>query len=147
MRNPVPYDCEVFIKELFNMPSIQIEADQLLNAALQMPEEELKQFVAKLFSLKASQRVPTLSPRESELLLKINRGLQPALQERLNELIQKRRAESINAKESGELKKLIDQVETFDVERLALLTELAAIRNIPLRKLIKQLGLRPVPHD
>ena len=128
------------------MPTIQIEADQLLNAALQMPEEELKQFVAKLFSLKARKRVPTLPQSESELLMMINRGLPPALQERLNDLIKKRQAESISAKELRELKKLTDQVERFDVERLTQLTELAAIRNIPLRKLIKQLGLKPVPH-
>ena len=78
---------------------------------------------------------------------KINRGLPPALQERLNELIKKRQAESIGDKELRELKKLTDQVEQFDVERLALLMELAAIRNVPLRKLIKQLGLKPMPHD
>lgn len=129
------------------MPTIQIETDQLLKAALQMPEAELKQFVAKLFSLKAQQKVPTLSHRESELLRKINRGLAPALQERLNVLIEKRQAEAISAKELRELKKLTDQVELFDAERLELLTELAAIRNVPLRKLIKQLGLKPVAHD
>lgn len=129
------------------MPTIQIEADQLLNAALQMPEAELKQFVSKLFSVKASQKVPTLSQRESELLLKINQGLSPALQERLNELIQKRRAETISDKELRELKKLTDQVEMFDAERLESLTELAVLRHVPLRKLIKQLGLKPVPHD
>lgn len=129
------------------MPTIQIETNQLLNAALQMPEAELKKFVAQLFSLKASQKVPTLSQRESELLLKINRGLSPTLQERLNELIQKRRAETISDKELRELKKLTDQVEMFDAERLELLTELAVLRKVPLRKLIKQLGLKPVSHD
>jgi hypothetical protein len=30
---------------------------------------------------------------------------------------------------------------------LELLTELSRLRNVPLRKLIKQLGLKPVPHD
>jgi len=35
------------------MPTIQIETEQLLNAALQLPEEELEQFVFKLFPLKA----------------------------------------------------------------------------------------------
>jgi hypothetical protein len=129
------------------MPTIQIETNQLLKAALQMPEAELKNFVAQLVSLKARQKVPTLSQRESELLLKINRGLPPALQERLSELIQKRRAEAISNKELRELKKLTDQVEKLDAERLELLTELAALRHVPLRKLIKQLGLKPVPHD
>lgn len=31
--------------------------------------------------------------------------------------------------------------------RLKLLTELADMRKVPLRKLIKQLGLKPAPHD
>lgn len=129
------------------MPTIQIETDQLLQAALQMPREELEQFVARLFALKAQQETPGLSERETELLMKINQGLPPAMQERLNELIDKRQAGTISAKDLRELKKLTDQVEAFDVERLKLLTALAHLRNVSLRKLIKQLGLKPVPHD
>jgi len=129
------------------MPTIEIEKEQLLNAALQMSRSELEEFVLKLFSLKARQETPSLSEREAELLMKINQGLPATMQERLNELIDKRRAEIISAKELRELKKLTGQVEKFDVERLKLLTELAALRNVPLRKLIKQLGLKPVPHD
>ncbi len=129
------------------MPTIQIDTEQLLNAALQMPQSELEQFVARLFALKARQDAPGLSEREAELLMKINQGLPSAQQERLNELIDKRQARTINAKELRELKKLTDQVETFDAERLKLLTELTHLRGISLRKLIKQLGLKPVPHD
>ena len=129
------------------MPTTQIQPDQLLNAALQMPEKEFQQFITRLFTAKARQRVPTLSERESELLLKINQGLPTARQERLNDLIKKRRAESISAAEMRELKKLTTEVERLDVERLKLLTELAAVRNVPLRKLIKQLGLKPARHD
>ncbi len=129
------------------MPTIQIDTEQLLNAALQMPQSELEQFVARLFALKARQDAPGMSEREAELLMKINQGLPSAQQERLNELIDKRQARTINAKELRELKKLTDQVETFDAERLKLLTELAPLRGISLRKLIKQLGLKPVPHD
>lgn len=129
------------------MPTIQIETEQLLNAALQMPEEEFQKFVTRLFTMKARKRVPTLSERESELLIEINQGLPSDLQGRLNELIKKRRAETISAKELRELNKITAEVERLDVERLKLLTELSALRNIPLRKLIKQLGLKPVSHD
>ncbi|MEJ7709999.1 MAG: hypothetical protein WKF84_09100 [Pyrinomonadaceae bacterium] len=72
------------------MPTIQIDTERLLNAALQMPHEELEQFVARLFALKARQETPGLSQREAELLLKINQGLPPDMQQRLNELIDKR---------------------------------------------------------
>ena len=129
------------------MPTIQIETDQLLQAALQMPREELDRFVARLFALKARQETPGLSEREAEILIQISQGLPSVKQERLNELITKRRAGTIMAKELRELKGLTDQIEQFDAERLKLLTELAQLRNVPLRKLIKELGLKPAPHD
>lgn len=129
------------------MPTIQIETDQLMQAALQMSREELEHFVARLFALKAGQEIPSLSERETELLLKINQGLPPDIQQRLNELIVKRQAGTISAKNLRELKKLTDLVEASDAERLHLLTELAHLRRVPLRKLIKQLGLKPAPHD
>ena len=65
----------------------------------------------------------------------------------MNELIDERRAETISVKELRELKKLNDQIEKADAKRLESLTELARLRNVPLRKLIKQLGLNPAPHD
>ncbi|MGH9842355.1 MAG: hypothetical protein ACREEM_26710 [Blastocatellia bacterium] len=86
------------------MPAIQIETDQLLHAALQMSRPEIEQFVRKLFSLKIREETPGLSEREAELLTRINQGLPAATQERLNVLIKKRRAETINAKELRELK-------------------------------------------
>jgi hypothetical protein len=129
------------------MLTIQIEKEQLLDAILQMPQRELEQFVAKAFSLKARERISALSECEAELLFKINQGLPLATQRRLNKLIDKRRADTISAKEVRELKKLTDQIEKSDAKRLELLTELARLRNVPLRKLIKQLGLNPTPHD
>lgn len=133
------------------MPTIQIEADlssdQLLSAARQLPRQQFDWFVGQVLRLRAERIAPVLPAAESDLLQKINRGLPQAMQERLNELIQKRRAETINSKELRELKKLTDKIEKLDAERLELLTKLAALRNVPLRKLIKQLGLEPVPHD
>ena len=85
--------------------------------------------------------------REAEILVQINKGLLSVKQERLNELIEKRQRNTITAKELRELKGLIDQVEQSDAERLKLLTELAQLRNVSLRKLIKELRLKPVPHD
>jgi len=129
------------------MPTIQIETDQLLEAALQMPRDELEKFVIRLFTLKATQEAPSLSEREAEILLQINQGLPSAMQQRLNELIDMRHARTISAKELRELKKLTNRIELLDAERLKLLTELAHLRGVPLRKLINQLGLTPVPHD
>ena len=129
------------------MPTIQIETEQLLNAALQMPREELEQFVARLFSLKAREYAPVLSEKETELLLKINQGLPTAMQQRLNELIEKRQSHTITGDELEELIRLTNQVEMFDVERLRHLIDLAHLRGVTLDELINKLGLKPVPHD
>ena len=85
--------------------------------------------------------------REAEILVQINEGLLSVKQERLNELIEKRQRSTITAKELRELKGLTGQIEQSDADRLKLLTELAQLRNLSLRKLIKELGLKPVPHD
>lgn len=133
------------------MPTIQIEADlssdQLLSAARQLPRQEFDRFVGQVLKLRAERIALVLPAAESDLLQKINQGLPQAMQERLNELIEKRRTETISSKELRELKKLTDKIEKLDAKRLELLTKLAALRNVPLRKLIKQLGLEPVPHD
>jgi hypothetical protein len=129
------------------MPTVQVEKDQLLDAVLQMKQEELEQFVSRALTLKAQRRTSALPEREAALLTKINQGVPSSIQERLNRLIEKRRAGTINAKELRELKKFTDHIENSDAKRLELLTELAHLRNVPLRRLIKQLGLKPVPHD
>ncbi len=129
------------------MPTIQIETEQLLNTALQMPPKELEQFVARLFTLKAKERAPVLSEREAELLGKIYQGLPEGMQQRLNELIEKRQSYAVSPDELQELIELTNRVEFFDAERLEHLIELAHLRNVPLKKLIRQLGIKPVPHD
>ncbi|HEX4945234.1 MAG TPA: STAS/SEC14 domain-containing protein [Blastocatellia bacterium] len=123
------------------------KTEQLLHAALRLPTPELKQFITRLLSLKARENAPVLSEREYELLLKVNQGLPPAMQQRLNELIDKRQSYTITDAELQELIQLTHQVEAFDGKRLESLVELAHLRQVPLEKLITQLGLKPVPHD
>ncbi|MBS1791371.1 MAG: hypothetical protein JST85_26910 [Acidobacteria bacterium] len=125
------------------MPTAQIETDQLLNAALQMPEEEFQQFVTKLFTLKARERVPTLSQRESELLTAINQGLPPTDAKRMNALIAKRQSYTIKEDELQELIRLTDESERLNVERMKHLLELAHLRGVTLDEVMEQLGIRP----
>jgi hypothetical protein len=129
------------------MPTIQVETDELLKAAAQLPQVELEQFVRRLFSLKARERTSVLSEREADLLDQIYQKLPDDTQQRLNELIKKRQAYTITPDELQELIELTDQAEAFDVARLELISELAHLRNVPLAQLIQQLGLKPVRHD
>ena len=125
------------------MSTTQIETDQLLNAALQMPEEEFQQFVTKLFTLKARERVSALSQRESELLMNINQGLPPTDARRMKALIAKRQAYTLMEDELRELIRITDEAERLNVERLRHLLELAHLHGVSLDVVMEQLGIRP----
>ena len=128
------------------MPTIQVDPEQLLQAALQMPRTELEQFVARLLALKISQDTPHLSQAESELLLTINQGIPSATQQRLDTLIAKRQAHTLTAEEPRELLQITQQIEQRDAERLQHFIALAALRHVTLDALMQQLGLQPAPH-
>jgi hypothetical protein len=125
------------------MPTIEIETEQLLKAALQMSEEELQRFVTRLFTIKARQKTSTLSERESELLIKINQGLEPADARRMKELIAKRQSYTITEDELQELIRLTDESERLNVERIKHLLELARLRGVTLDEVMEQLGIKP----
>ena len=129
------------------MPTIHIETEQLLHAALQLPRVELEQLVTRLLMLSIQQDTPHLTQAESELLLKINQGLPPATQQTLDELIAKRQTQTLTPEEHQELIRLTASIEQADAERLQYLLELAALRNLSLDALTRQLGIHPVPHD
>ena len=128
------------------MPTIQVEMEQLLNAALQLPRAELDQFVKKLLSLRRQSEIPQLPMRESELLLKINQGVPAQLQQRFDQLVEIRRDNTLTPGEYQELLALTEQIEQFDVERLQWLIELAQLRGLTLDELMQQLGINPRPY-
>ncbi|MBO0858403.1 MAG: hypothetical protein J2P21_08065 [Chloracidobacterium sp.] len=130
------------------MPTIQVEGEQILNAALQLPPLELDQLLARLKTLRRKTKVPRLSQPESELFRRINQGVPAQLQQRHDALRRKRRRQKLTRKEQQELLSLSKQMEQLDVERLQFLAELAQLRNISLPDLIRQLGLEaPEPES
>jgi hypothetical protein len=151
---PVKFVCSVYaslmriaVLECVVMPTLHIETEQLLHAALQLPRSELEQFVTRLLMLSLPQDTPRLSQTESELLLKINQGLPPATQQQLDALIAKRQTQTLTPEEHQELIQLTESIEQADVERLRYLLELAALRKLSLDELTRHLGIHPVPHD
>jgi hypothetical protein len=123
----------------------EINIDQVLNSMAKLDTLELERFLSQANILLAQRKAPSLSKREAELLQKINRGLPAKVQKRHNELAARLRSEIIEPDEHQELLKLIDRVETVAAERLKHLIELAALRNISLETLMKQLGIQPPP--
>jgi hypothetical protein len=90
---------------------------------------------------------PSLSEKESELLLAINRSLPAAKTQQYQELTARRRAETLNPMEHQELLDLTDDVERLQAERIEHLAELAHLRGKPLGVLMEELGIRPSPNE
>ncbi len=127
------------------MPTLQIEtqvsSEDLLKAVAQLSSSELEQFMSLALVLRARRKAPSLPRSESELLLKINRGLPVNVQQRFDALIIKREAEILSAEEHNELLSLTQEVEALQVERLKYLSELAQLRKTSLSKLMDELQI------
>ncbi len=125
------------------MPTLQTAADQLLEAARQLPPPEFNQLLERLLAWRGQlmNAAPRLSAAETDLLLKINQGFAPAQQQRYDELLEKRDARTLTPAEYQELLDLTDQVEAFNVERVQALADLARLRQVSLPEVMRRLGL------
>jgi hypothetical protein len=121
----------------------QVSPDELVKGVEQLSQPELEQFVSTVLTLQAQRKAPVLAEDEAELLLKINRGIPPELQQRYAVLIEKRRNEELTAEEYDELLRLTDSVETLETQRIQHLAELAQLRRVSLRQLMLDLGIVP----
>jgi hypothetical protein len=121
--------------------TIKLSTEELLQAVGQLSWGEFNDFLARATTARQPTPVLCLSARETELLLKINHGPPAVWRETYDQLAAKRRKTPLSAAEEDQLAKLIDQLEHYDAERLEWLTELAAIRQMPLRALMQSLGL------
>lgn len=119
-----------------------VSSDELLKAAGQLNLSELERFTSQVIALQAQRKASALPHSEAELLLKINQGLPAELHERYNELIEKRRYETLTSKEHGELLRLTREVEKLEAQRAEHLAQLAKVRKTTLSDLMNTLGLR-----
>jgi len=87
------------------------------------------------------QNAPHLNHVESDLLQKINQGLPEHKWQRYNELIAKRRAETLTDEEQTELIEISDVIEQTNAERMARLAKLAQLRHAPLENTMHELGI------
>ena len=118
---------------------------EVLRGISQLDLPELEKFMSQASTLIARKKAPSLSKKEAELLLKINRELPAKIHKRYGVLSEKLRAETISKIEHKELLDLIETIEKRDTERLQCLIELAQIREVSLDQLMKELGLtRPI---
>jgi len=120
----------------------QVTPDALLQAVGQLSAADLERVVAQVLRLQAQHKAASLSSRETELLLKINQGVPAVANARYQSLQSKRQAEQLTAEERRELSRLINQREKLQAQRLESLAELARLRNMTLRGVMRQLGIQ-----
>jgi hypothetical protein len=87
-----------------------------------------------------------LTAEETVLLKQINQGLPEETWQRYRELVAKRRAATLTPAEHEELKALTNEVELWNARRVELVAELARRRQLPLARMMAELGLSP-PSD
>ena len=121
----------------------QVSLDALISGVEQLSTPDLDRLTDRVLALRARRRAPSVTQKEAELLQEINEGLPLELQQRFDQLTVKRRAETLTEVEYQELLSLSEQIELSDARRVECLAELAQLRNIPIRTLMSQLGIRP----
>jgi hypothetical protein len=88
----------------------------------------------------------SLPRQEAELLRKINRSLSQIQWERYDQLVGKRRAETLTPDELNELIASSDQIEAANVRRIKYMAELAQLRGTTVSALMTDIGMRSRPN-
>lgn len=126
------------------MPTAARNGKDLLDAVKQMPPEDFDAFIEEALSLRKPPRT-TLSAQETKLIKQINRGLPVELRKRCSQLAGRQKKGILTATEHEELLKLTHEAENRDADRAAALVELAKLRRLPVRTLMKQMGIKAPP--
>ena len=121
-------------------------SDELLKAVEQLPAHEVDQLYRRLGAMRSHRRGGSLPANEATLLLKINQGFSDDWWEHYQELLEKRRDETLTKVEHRELLRLTDQIEQREAKRMQALVQLAKLRQRSLRGLMKELGLTAKTH-
>jgi hypothetical protein len=124
------------------MPTIEVNGKHLLDVVKKMAPEEFNAFLAEALSLRSRTKATTLSAEETKLIKRINRGLPVKLSKRYAHLMSRRKKGILTADEHQELLKLTNQAESRDADQAAALLELAKLRSVPVRTLMKQMGIK-----
>jgi hypothetical protein len=115
---------------------IEAEADCTIGAGGHIPLESVPG------PAMVSESADVLTVAETDLLLEINRGIPEQIHERYETLLEKRDDEALSEAEYRELLDLSNQIEGFGVSRIEALVKLAILRQVPLPKLMDDLGIQ-----
>lgn len=103
-------------------------------------DQFVMQFLERNFPEEKSGAL-TVSKREAELLQKVNLNIPTQTWDLYLQLKAKRQSKTATEAELSDLQAITEQVEIANAQRIAVLAELAQIRNVSIRVLMEQLGL------
>ncbi len=115
--------------------------DELLKAVDNLSEPDLEHLVERALFIRARRKAPVSTSEETALLLEINQEIPSELCDRYEALLEKRDDETLNNTEYAELLEISNQIEGFGVKRVEALAKLATLRQVPLPKLMDDLGI------
>jgi hypothetical protein len=131
------------IIEFMSLQNIKISQENLLNAVVNLPENEFERLIANAKKLR-KKFSGNQQNKEVKLIKKVNEAtLSDDEYKRFYELVEKRRDEIIGENELKELIALTGKSEELNVKRLRYLVEIAQIRNKSLREVMKELEVFP----
>jgi hypothetical protein len=119
-----------------------MSVDELLKAVDDLSEPDLDHLVDRALFVRARRKANVLTTEETVLLSAINQGIPSELHDRYEILLEKRDDEILTEAEYTELLDISNQIEAFGVKRIEALAKLATIRQVPLLKLMSDLGIQ-----
>jgi hypothetical protein len=119
-----------------------MSVDELLKAVDDLSEPDLDHLVDRALLVRARRKANVLTTEETVLLSAINQGIPSALHDRYEILLEKRDDETLTEAEYAELLEISDQIEAFGAKRIEALAKLATLRQLPLLKLMDDLGIQ-----
>jgi hypothetical protein len=119
-----------------------MSVDELLKAVDDLSEPDLDHLVDRALFVRARRKANVLTAEETVLLSAINQGIPSALHDRYEILLEKRDDETLTEAAYAELLDICNQIEAFGVKRIEALAKLATIRQVPLLKLMGDLGIQ-----
>ena len=127
------------------MPTLQItlppSQEELFHVIEQLDREDLDELASCVQALRAERRPDVLTKSETELMKQINLGIIPATWERYAFLRKRKKDQVLTESEYEELLTISDKIEMANAERIEALGELANLRGISIRALMRSLGI------
>jgi len=125
--------------EIYNYQ--QLPFSGLVEKAIALSATEFDAYIDTLLRIRLKRKVNSVFESESNLLQKINNAVPKTLLKEHDKLAKKMRASTISETEYNQLLEITQTIEMKSVERLKLIADLAALKNLNIDEVIKQYDL------